>query len=217
MNCVECGKSLTHELDQFGPADAPLCLVCFLAPSVVVGYDPHEELKHAENELEMERKEGDPDLIRLAEQKTEQFREEISRDKMIERRKIAAWQNGLPKLIDQWDRKMAHKMKVHKDDRGIYLAHGNDKARPLVNAGSSELAGAVNTYRSHIERLMGRRIAWNNQSSFVAGDTVLAQHHGGTIYYTVKGLDGSDPERWFIHGESSDRMTTEQLMNGGKA
>lgn len=97
---------------------------------------------------------------------------------------------------------MATKATVHQDAQGLFVRHGNHKVRPIPAGSDANLfSGEHNRYRQSVEQSLGRKICWDGTSAHQAGDKVLKTHHSQTIRCTIKGLDGSEPEIWFIHEE----------------
>lgn len=99
---------------------------------------------------------------------------------------------------------MATQMTVYQDEKGPYVRHSDQKVRPIAAGTDARLySGENNAYRQAVEEKLGKRIRWDGQTAHQAGARVLKTHHSQTVRCTIKGLDGGDPEIWFIQEEET--------------
>lgn len=92
------------------------------------------------------------------------------------------------------------KVRVRRDSRGIYIRHGDEKARPIINSEYGHLGGDANIFRVLFELRNNMWICYDNRSHFTSGDTVNKRHVSQTTRIVVSGVVDGEPikEMWFL-------------------
>ena len=93
-------------------------------------------------------------------------------------------------------------MIIRKDEKSLYVVHGDDKIRPLAMPNNPQFL--AEEYRKHIEEYIGKKITVNGSYSFKEGDKVNKYHHSGTLTVTISSLNGMTKELWFIEEGDSN-------------